>query len=124
MYVVENTLMRRCNLLWGISTPLFGVDIPLKMSESHIIYMSFITSRKILSSRFIGNNEVEPLREQSNATEVDNPKTWAAHSLLRVRGHRENHGLPIRCMTVHPSSLTPASTESRLNVHCMYNRCN
>lgn len=73
-----------------------------------------------LSSRFIGNDEVEPLGEQNNATEVDNRKTWAAHSLLRVRGQRENHGLPIRCVTVHPSSLTPASIESRLDVHCTY----
>ncbi|XP_050462024.1 hemicentin-2-like isoform X1 [Cataglyphis hispanica] len=66
---------------------------------------------------FIGNDEVEPLGEQNNATEVDNRKTWAAHSLLRVRGQRENHGLPIRCVTVHPSSLTPANIESRLDVH-------
>ncbi|XP_029165174.1 hemicentin-1-like [Nylanderia fulva] len=65
---------------------------------------------------FIGNKEVEPLGEQNNATEVDNRKTWAAHSRLRVRGQRENHGLPIRCVTVHPASLTPATVESRLDI--------
>lgn len=70
--------------------------------------------------RYIGGDEVEPLREQTNATEVDSPKTWAAHSLLRVRGQRENHGLPIRCITMHPSSVVPTSAETRLDVHCMY----
>ncbi|KZC07979.1 PREDICTED: hemicentin-2-like [Dufourea novaeangliae] len=66
---------------------------------------------------YIGGDEVESLREQTNATEVDSPKTWAAHSLLRVRGQRENHGLPIRCITIHPSSIVPASAETRLDVH-------
>ncbi|XP_043250627.1 hemicentin-1-like [Colletes gigas] len=66
---------------------------------------------------YIGGDEVEPLREQTNATEVDSPKTWAAHSLLRVRGQRETHGLPIRCITMHPSSIVPTSTETRLDVH-------
>ncbi|XP_017893195.1 hemicentin-1-like [Ceratina calcarata] len=66
---------------------------------------------------YIGGEEVEPLREQTNTTEVDSPKTWAAHSLLRVRGQRENHGLPIRCITMHPSSLVPASAETLLDVH-------
>ncbi|XP_029051196.1 hemicentin-2-like [Osmia bicornis bicornis] len=66
---------------------------------------------------YIGGDEVEALREQTNATEVDSPKTWAAHSLLRVRGQRENHGLPIRCITIHPSSVVPASAETRLDVH-------
>jgi len=71
-----------------------------------------------LLGRFIGNNEVKSFTAQNNATEVDNRKTWAAHSLLRVRGQRENHGLPIRCVAVHPTSLTPISTETRLNVRC------
>ena len=70
--------------------------------------------------RYIGGDEIEPLREQTNATEVDSPKTSAAHSLLRVRGQRENHGLPIQCITMHPSSIVPASAETRLDVHCMY----
>ncbi|XP_043680664.1 hemicentin-1-like [Vespula pensylvanica] len=66
---------------------------------------------------FIGDEEVEALREQMNATEVDNPKTWAAHSLLRIRGRREYHGRMIRCITIHPSSPVPATTESQLNIH-------
>ncbi|XP_018044956.1 PREDICTED: hemicentin-2-like [Atta colombica] len=66
---------------------------------------------------FIGNKEEKSYTSQSNATEVDNPKTWAAHSFLRVRGRRENHGLPIRCVAMHPTSLTPMSTETRLDVH-------
>lgn len=75
-----------------------------------------------LPGRFIGNDEVESVTAQSNATEVDNRKTWAAHSLLRMRAQRENHGLPVRCVAMHPTSLTPISTESRLDVHCTYNR--
>ncbi|CAG5100846.1 Similar to rst: Irregular chiasm C-roughest protein (Drosophila melanogaster) [Cotesia congregata] len=66
---------------------------------------------------FIGGDEVEPLREQTNATEVDSPKTWAAHSLLRIKGARENHGLPIRCLSLHSSSPLPAIAESRLDIH-------
>ncbi|KAK2583935.1 hypothetical protein KPH14_001196 [Odynerus spinipes] len=66
---------------------------------------------------FIKDEEVEPLREQTNATEVDSPKTWAAHSLLRVRGRREHHGRMIRCITIHPSNPVPATAESQLNIH-------
>ncbi|XP_011299988.1 hemicentin-1 [Fopius arisanus] len=66
---------------------------------------------------FIGGDEVEPLREQTNATEVDSPKTWAAHSLLRIRGQRENHGMPIRCLSLHSSGPLPAIAESRLDIH-------
>ncbi|XP_012260792.1 hemicentin-2-like [Athalia rosae] len=66
---------------------------------------------------FIGGNEVVPLREQTNATEVDNPRTWAAHSLLRVRGERSNHGLPVRCLSIHPASVVPSVAESKLDVH-------
>ncbi|XP_011868581.1 PREDICTED: kin of IRRE-like protein 3 [Vollenhovia emeryi] len=65
---------------------------------------------------FIGNREVESFTAQSNATEVDNWKTWAAHSMLRVRGKRENHGLLIRCVTIHPTSVPPISTETTLNI--------
>ena len=62
------------------------------------------------------------MREQTNATEVDNPRTWAAHSLLRVRGSRDVHGKPIRCLTMHPSSSLPEVAEARLDVHCEYAR--
>lgn len=71
-----------------------------------------------LSNRFIGNDEVEPWMEQINSTEVDNQKTWAAYSTLRVLGQKENHGLPVRCVTVHPSNLTPVSVETRLDIEC------
>ncbi|XP_071576739.1 kin of IRRE-like protein 1 [Temnothorax nylanderi] len=66
---------------------------------------------------FIGNKEVKPTEMQSNRTEVDNQKTWEAQSLLLVRGQREDHGLPIRCVTMHPTSSTPISAETRLDVH-------
>lgn len=73
---------------------------------------------KILLFRFIGGDEVEALREQTNATEVDSPKTWATHSLLRLKGQRENHGLPIRCLSIHSSSPLPDIAEARLDIHC------
>ncbi|XP_011500520.1 PREDICTED: muscle M-line assembly protein unc-89 [Ceratosolen solmsi marchali] len=66
---------------------------------------------------FIGTDEIQPMREQSNATEVDNPKTWAAHSLLRVRGSRDNHNKPIRCLSMHPTSALPDVTESQFDIH-------
>ena len=58
------------------------------------------------------------MREQTNATEVDNPKTWAAHSILRIRGTRDNHNKPIRCLAIHPTSSLPEIAESRLDIHC------
>ncbi|XP_014233333.1 kin of IRRE-like protein 3 [Trichogramma pretiosum] len=66
---------------------------------------------------FIGNEEVKPQREQSNATEVDKPKTWAAHSTLKVKGTRENHNKPIRCLTMHPTRALPEVVESRFDIH-------
>lgn len=74
----------------------------------------------IILPRFVGGNEVPPIREQTNATEVDNPRTWAAHSLLRIRGEKVNHGLPVRCLSFHPASGLPAVAESKLDVHCEF----
>ncbi|KAJ8679689.1 hypothetical protein QAD02_015476 [Eretmocerus hayati] len=66
---------------------------------------------------FIGDDEVHPMKEQTNATEVDSAKTWVAHSTLRVHGTRENHNKPIRCQTIHPTSPEPETTESRFDIH-------
>ncbi|XP_031778768.1 hemicentin-2 isoform X2 [Nasonia vitripennis] len=66
---------------------------------------------------FIGAEEVQPMREQTNGTEVNNPKTWAAHSMLRVRGNRDNHNKPIRCLTMHPTSALPEVAESKFDIH-------
>ncbi|XP_046628143.1 irregular chiasm C-roughest protein-like [Neodiprion virginianus] len=66
---------------------------------------------------YVGGSEVAPLKDQTNATEVDNPKTWAAHSLLRIRGERANHGKPVRCLSIHPTTAVPAVAESKLDVH-------
>ncbi|XP_066590101.1 irregular chiasm C-roughest protein-like [Prorops nasuta] len=65
---------------------------------------------------FIGDRETEAMREQTNATEVDSPKTWAAYSLLRVRGQREDHGKPIRCLALHPSNSEPSTAQSLLDI--------
>ncbi|XP_012535548.1 hemicentin-2 [Monomorium pharaonis] len=95
-----------------------GTTLSLKETQEEIIScVSKYGNPPALIKWFIGNREVESFKAQSNATEVDNPKTWAAHSLLLVRGHRQHHGLPLRCVVIHPASLTPQSTETRLDVH-------
>ncbi|KAK0168845.1 hypothetical protein PV327_002611 [Microctonus hyperodae] len=98
-------------------TILTGVLTLRENQEVTISCVSRYGNPPALIKWFIGGDEVEPLREQTNATEVDSPKTWAAHSLLRVRGQRDNHGLPIRCLSLHPSSPLPSIAESRLDVH-------
>nr|XP_012234307.1 PREDICTED: kin of IRRE-like protein 1 [Linepithema humile]XP_012234308.1 PREDICTED: kin of IRRE-like protein 1 [Linepithema humile] len=66
---------------------------------------------------FIGKTELKPQTEQNNATEVDNKKTWAAHSRLQVFGRKEYHGLPLRCVSEHPTSAIPAITETRIDIY-------
>lgn len=84
-------------------------------------YISSVCNAGILSNRFIGKTELKPQAEQNNATEVDNEKTWAAHSRLQVFGRREYHGLPLRCVSEHPMSAIPAATETRIEIYCMCN---
>lgn len=73
-----------------------------------------------LFARFIGDKEAEPAKEQSNENEVDNAKTWSARSVLRVRGSKENHALPVKCLAFHPSISEPEITELELDVQCTY----
>ncbi|XP_066976526.1 kin of IRRE-like protein 3 isoform X2 [Macrobrachium rosenbergii] len=51
---------------------------------------------------FIGDREL-PDDEyiQTNATEVDRPKTWMAMSFLTHTYVKEDHGLPLRCVSLH-----------------------
>ncbi|EFN75304.1 hemicentin-1 [Harpegnathos saltator] len=63
---------------------------------------------------FIGDQEIEPLREQQNISESH--KTWIAQSLLRLHGRREYHGLWIKCVAIHASSSSQALAKSRINV--------
>ncbi|XP_076645064.1 synaptogenesis protein syg-1 [Halictus rubicundus] len=96
------------------------LDNALTLREGQEVTISCVSrygNPPALIKWYIGGDEVESLREQTNVTENDNPKTWAAHSLLRVRGQRDNHGLPIRCITIHPSSIVPASAQTLLDVH-------
>ncbi|XP_011162427.1 hemicentin-1 [Solenopsis invicta] len=101
-----------------ITGKTLGTSLKLMEREEQIIScVSKHGNPPALIKWFIGNREVESFRPQSNATEVDDPKTWAAHSLLRMYGQRQNHGEPIRCVAIHPASLTPQSAETRLDIH-------
>ncbi|XP_066948051.1 irregular chiasm C-roughest protein-like isoform X2 [Macrobrachium rosenbergii] len=56
---------------------------------------------------FIGDREL-PAEEydQTNATEVDKPKTWMGVSVLTHTYVKEDHGQPLRCVAVHQAYQT------------------
>ncbi|GLV42586.1 uncharacterized protein CBL_03325 [Carabus blaptoides fortunei] len=66
---------------------------------------------------FLDQNEITPTRSQTNSTELDNPRTWVAISLLELSISKENHGKTLRCVALHESySTRSSSVEVRLNV--------
>ncbi|XP_032666797.1 hemicentin-2-like [Odontomachus brunneus] len=95
------------------------LDAVLTLKEGHQIIITCSSNYgnpPAFIKWFLGNEEIEPSIEQKNTSEVNKPKTWKAYSLLQLRGQRENHGLPIRCVATHPSSQSQASVESQLNI--------
>lgn len=71
---------------------------------------------------FTDQNEITPTRQQTNTTELDNPRTWLALSVLELTISKENHGRTLRCVAVHESYSTKSSSiEVRLDVMCKYN---
>lgn len=65
--------------------------------------------------------EITPNRRQTNTTELDNPRTWLALSVLELTISKENHGKSLRCVAVHESYSTKSSSiEVRLDVMCKY----
>lgn len=57
--------------------------------------------------------------EQTNVTEAERSKTWMAVSSLEHTYHKEDHGLPLRCVAVHQAYRTKSeSVEVVLDVQC------
>ncbi|XP_049818433.1 irregular chiasm C-roughest protein isoform X2 [Aethina tumida] len=66
---------------------------------------------------FLDQQEITPSRRQTNTTELDNPRTWLALSVLELTISKENHGRMLRCVAVHESYSTKSSSiEVRLDV--------
>ncbi|XP_074038362.1 kin of IRRE-like protein 1 isoform X2 [Leptinotarsa decemlineata] len=66
---------------------------------------------------FLDQQEITPTRRQTNTTELDNPRTWLALSVLELTISKDNHGRMLRCVAVHESYPTKSSTiEVRLDV--------
>ncbi|CAH1372543.1 unnamed protein product [Tenebrio molitor] len=66
---------------------------------------------------FLDQHEITPTKQQTNTTELDNPRTWLALSVLELTISKENHGRTLRCVAVHESYSTKSSSiEVRLDV--------
>ncbi|KAL3285009.1 hypothetical protein HHI36_019138 [Cryptolaemus montrouzieri] len=66
---------------------------------------------------FLDQTEITPTRRQTNTTELDNPRTWLALSVLELTISKENHGRMLRCVAVHESYSTKSSSiDVRLDV--------
>ncbi|KAF7265901.1 hypothetical protein GWI33_020647 [Rhynchophorus ferrugineus] len=66
---------------------------------------------------FLDQQEITPTRRQTNTTELDNPRTWLAVSVLELTISKDNHGRMLRCVAVHESYSTKSSSiEVRLDV--------
>ncbi|XP_045463992.1 hemicentin-2 isoform X2 [Harmonia axyridis] len=66
---------------------------------------------------FLNQTEITPTRKQTNTTELDNPRTWLALSVLELTISKENHGRMLRCVAVHESYSTKSSSiDVRLDV--------
>lgn len=73
----------------------------------------------LLNFFFPDQTEITPTRRQTNTTELDNPRTWLALSVLELTISKENHGKMLRCVAVHESYSTKSSSiDVRLDVMC------
>ncbi|XP_047472072.1 irregular chiasm C-roughest protein-like isoform X7 [Penaeus chinensis] len=60
---------------------------------------------------FIGEEELPAEEyEQTNVTEAERSKTWMAVSALEHTYHKEDHGLPLRCVAVHQAYRTKSES--------------
>ncbi|VEN47342.1 unnamed protein product, partial [Callosobruchus maculatus] len=59
---------------------------------------------------FMDHHEITPSRRQTNTTELDNPRTWLAVSVLELQISKDNHGKMLRCVAVHESYSTKSSS--------------
>ncbi|XP_068084854.1 synaptogenesis protein syg-1 [Anabrus simplex] len=66
---------------------------------------------------FIGDDEVADGHSQSNATEMDNPRTWVAVSVLKLTVNKNMFGKTLKCVAAHESYHAKAlQIEVRLDV--------
>lgn len=66
---------------------------------------------------FMDQQEITSTRRQTNTTELDNPRTWLAVSVLELTISKDNHGRMLRCVAIHESYSTKSSSiEVRLDV--------
>jgi len=66
-----------------------------------------------------GEEEIKSSMNQSNSTELDNPKTWVATSVLELSFTKQQHGRMLKCVALHDSYSTKSlAIEVRLNVKC------
>lgn len=81
--------------------------------------------RNLLFSIFLSNlSEKERLTawSQTNASEVESPRVWAARSVLEHKATRSPHGRQLVCRAHHPSYPSPYYKDSYtvLDVTCKY----
>lgn len=59
---------------------------------------------------------------QTNASEVERPRVWAARSVLELGATRSAHGRQLACRAHHPSYPSPYYRDAytMLDVTCMY----
>ncbi|KAJ9592666.1 hypothetical protein L9F63_015662, partial [Diploptera punctata] len=70
---------------------------------------------------FLDNEEVTHNANQSNATELDNPRTWVAMSVLDINFSKDQHGKNLKCVALHESYPTKSQMiDVRLDVRCKY----
>lgn len=62
---------------------------------------------------------------QTNASEVERPRVWAARSVLELGATRSAHGRQLACRAHHPSYPSPYYRDSytMLDVTCTYLFC-
>lgn len=66
-----------------------------------------------------GEEEITSSMNQSNSTELDNPRTWVATSVLELSFTKQQHGRVLKCVALHESYSTKSQViEVRLNVRC------
>lgn len=72
-----------------------------------------------ISSLLIGEQEIDSIHSQTNATEPDNPRTWSATAVVQVTAMRERHGDILRCLSFHESyTAKSVPVEARLDIKC------
>lgn len=66
-----------------------------------------------------GEEELTSAHPQTNTTEVDNPKTWLASSVLEFVFKKRKYGSKLKCVAYHQSNVKGyLETSVRVDVRC------